>query len=311
MGGTASRSAGRARAAGHSFRILLLLLTLAPACTPVPVEHVQLYADTAAQTRAAGGMVLDRVAPIVAAQGTGQPAGDCAADAQSGIPRCLDLRQITGNGASRSDPPSVAVQRTALDLVAAYARIMADLAEGKSSADLQAKIGVAATAAGALVALTGVGAPIGAALPLLAPQVQALAGRLEAQRAGQVVRQSLIADRETIQAVLKALEDSTPDMYEIYKAKRQLDRLAALEARDRPAANAAVEDIKRFHAALEAYVRLLRTTSSALDTLARDAQQASRPSLQGVQTTLKQAIDARAEAQVLLNTVRQLESTRP
>jgi len=195
--------------------------------------------------------------------------------------------------------------------VAAYARILSDLAEGKSTADVQASIGVAATLAGSLVTLTGVGAPAGAAVTLLAPQIQVLAGRLEAQRAGQVIRQSLIADRETIQAVLKALEDSTPSMYEIYKTKRQIDRVTALETRDRAAANAAIDDIKRFHTALEAYVRLLRTTSATLDTLARDAQQAARPSLQSAQVALKQAIDARAEAQVLLNTVRQLDGPRP
>lgn len=285
---------------------MLLAVLLAAACTPLPSEHVQLYADTAEQTRTAGGVVLDRIAPIVATH-DGAQLPDCGPEGKSGIPRCLDLRGITGNGASRFDPPSITVQRTALDLVAAYARILADLARGKSTAELQAGIGIAATLAGSLMSLTGVGAPAGAALTVLAPQLQALAGRLETQRAGQVVRQSLIADREIIQAVLRALEDLTPQMYDIYKAKRQLDRLAALEARDRPAATAAVDDIKRFHAALEAYVRLLRATSATLDALAKDAQQSARPSPQAVQAALKQATDARAEAQDLLNTVRQLQ----
>jgi uncharacterized protein YukE len=308
MSGTAARSVRRAWTASSVLAVFLVAAACAP---PPPVEHVQLYADTAQQTRTAGGLVLDRIAPIVAAQDNAQPAKDCGPDGQSGIPRCFDLLRISGNGAGRSDPPSIAVQRTALDLVAAYSRILADLAEGKSSADLQSDIGIAAAVAGTLVTLTGVGAPIGAALPLLVPQIQAMAGRLEAQRAGQVVRQSLIADRETIQAVLKALEDSTPQMYDIYKAKRQLDRLAALEARDRPAATAAVDDIKKFYAALEAYVRLLRTTSATLDTLANDAQQPVKVTAQSVQGTLNRAIEARAEALMLLNTVRQLDGPRP
>src|SRR5262245_46571519 len=222
MSGMASRSAWRTAAA--RLCTFLVIVLLAPACTQVPAEHLRLYADTAAQTKQAGNLVLDRVSPIIATPDGGPATKDCGPDAQSGIPRCLDLRQISGNGAGRSDPPSVAVQRTALDLVAAYARILADLAEGKSTAELQANIGAAAKVAGLLVSLTGIGAPIGAALPLLTPQLQALAGRLEAQRAGQIVRQSLIADRATVQAVLKALEDTTPDMYEIYKARRQLDR---------------------------------------------------------------------------------------
>jgi hypothetical protein len=291
---------------------VVLLLSVAPACQQLPpAEHLQVYADTAQQTRQAGNVVLDRVAPIIAAQDTPPPGKDCGPDSQSGVPRCFDLQRIPGKGASRFDPPWVSVQRTALDLVAAYARILADLAEGRSTAEVQATIGVAATAAGALIALTGVGAPVGAALPLLTPQLQALAGRLEAQRSGQIVRQSLIADRETIQAVLKALEDTTPHMYEVYRARRQLDRLAALEARDRAAANTAVEDIKKYHAALEAYVLLLRTTSAALDTLARDAQQAARANPQAAQAALKQATDARAEAQALWNTVRQIDGPRP
>jgi hypothetical protein len=291
---------------------MLLALLLAAACAaPPPSEHVQLYADTAQQTRTAGGVVLDRIAPIVATHDGAQSSTDCGPEGKSGIPRCLDLRGISGDGASRFDPPSIAVQRAALDLVAAYARILADLASGKSTAELQAGIGVAATLTGAVLALTGAGAPAGAALALLTPQLQALAGRLETQRAGEVVRQSLIADREVIQAVLRALEDLTPQMYDIYKAKRQLDRLAALEARDRDAANAVVDDIKRFHTALEAYVRLLRATSATLDTLAKDAQQSARPSPQAVQAALKQATDARAQAQLLLNTVRQLDGAQP
>ena len=287
---------------------MMLGLLLAAGCAPPPVEHVQVHAEAAAQTRTAGNIVLDRIAPIVPVQDNADPAADCGPEGQSGIPRCLDLRQITGSGASRLDPPSIAVQRVALDLVAAYARILADLAEGRSTAELQADIGAAATIAGSLATLTGVGTAASVAMMVAVPGIQELAGRLEAQRAGQVIRQSLIADRETIQAVLRQLEDLTPKMYEIYKLKRQDDRRAALMARDRAAADTAVEDIKRFHAALEAYVRLLRATSATLDTLARDAQQAARPGLQATQAALKQAIDARTEAQVLLNTVRQLES---
>jgi hypothetical protein len=288
---------------------ILAALLLAGACAPPPpAAQMQLYADTAQQTRTAGGMVLDRIAPIIAQQGSAQPERDCGPDERSGIPRCFDLLQVSaGDGASgRADPPAVAIHRTALDLVAAYARILADLAEGKSAADIQTNIGAAAAIAGTLATLTGVAAPVGVALAALTPQIQALAGRLEAARAGQLVRQSIIADKETIQAVLKALEDGTPAMYDIYRNKRQLDRKAALEAFDRNAANAAVEDIKRFHAALEAYVRLLRATSAALDTLARDAQQPVQLNAQSAQAALKQAVDARAEALVLLNTVRQL-----
>ena len=299
----------------HRLRLAMaavLGLLLPAACAqPVAVEHVQLYADTAQQARDAGGVILDRVSPIVAGQ-DGAPSGrDCGPDAQSGIPRCLDLARIATAGPGRSDPPSVAVQRSALDLVAAYARILADLAEGKSAAELQAQIAATAAIAGTLVALTGVGAPIGVGVVALAPQIQALAGRLEAARAGQLIRQSIVADKDTLQAVLRALEESTPSMYELYKAKRQLDRLTALEARDRAAATAAVEDIKRFHAALEAYVQLLRTTSATLDTLVSEAQQPVRLTPQTVQAALRKAIDSRAEAQVLLNTVRQLDTARP
>src|SRR5262249_52742360 len=126
----------------------------------------------------------------------------------------------------------------------------------------------------------------------------------------QVVRQTLIADRETIKALLKALEDETPRIYEIYRLKRELDLLAAARVRDRAAVDAVLADIKNFYAALDAYVRLLRASSAALDVLARDAQQTVPPNPQAVQAALRQAIDARAEAQMLWNTVRQLDTAR-
>jgi hypothetical protein len=197
-----------------------------------------------------------------------------------------------------------------LDLVAAYAVVLADLAEGKSVPQLQAQIGVAADIASALLGLTGVGAPGALAVQALKPQLQGLAGQLAAARSGQIVRQALISDRETIKALLKALEDETPKIYDIYSTKRKLDLLAALRARDKAAADAVISDIKAFYAALEAYVRLLRASAAALDVLARDAQQTVPPNPQAVQAALYQAIDARAEAQVLWNTIRQLDPGR-
>jgi hypothetical protein len=294
--------------------LITLALLFVSGCASPPVEHVRLYADTAAQARSAGNLVLDRIAPIVAAGPAGssapaEGAQDCGPDA-AGMPRCFDQRLVAGGGTARADPPSVAVHRLALDLVMAYAVLLSDLAEGKSAAEIQAQVGVAADVAGSLLALTGVGAPVAAALPLLKPQLQALAGRLEAARAGQILRQALVADRETIKVLLRALEEETPRIYEIYRTKRQLDLLAAARARDRAAVDAVVEDTRRFHAALEAYVRLLRATAAALDTLARAASEAARPSPQAVQAALRQAIDARAEAQALWNTVRQLDGTR-
>jgi hypothetical protein len=298
-------------AARLPWAVVLGLLLVAGGCQQVPAEHVRLYAETTSQTRAAGGIVLDQIAPIVGATAAGTDTQDCGPDPTTRIPRCFNLQLVAGAGpAGRADPPSVAVHRVALDLVAAYAQILADLAEGRSAAEVQRQIGLAADIAGSLVTLTGVGAPVGAAIPVLLPQIQALATRLETARAGAVIRQSLIADRDTIKAVLKGLENETPGIYEVFKAKSKLDLLAAARNRDQAAVEAVVDRAGRFHAALDAYVRLLRTASAAIDTLAREAQQAGRPSAESVQAALKQAIEARAEALALFNTVRQLEGTR-
>jgi hypothetical protein len=284
---------------------------LLSACTAAPVpEQARLYAETTAKTRDAGGLILDRIAPIMAGGTDGNSAEDCGPDPATGIPRCFNQNLVAAAAGGSADPPSVAVSRLALDLVAAYAGVLADLAEGKSAPQLQAQVGVAADIASALLGVTGVGAPGAVAVQALKPQLEGLAGQLAAARAGQIVRQALIADRETIKALLKALEDETPKIYDIYSTKRKLDLLAALRARDKAAADAVISDIKAFHAALEAYVRLLRASASALDVLARDAQQTVPPNPQAVQAGLNQAIDARAEAQVLWNTVRQLDPSR-
>ena len=297
----------RARALIVSVTIATLLLM---ACAQtVPPEQVRLYAETAAKTRDAGGVILDRIAPIIANPGQDGQA-DCGPDPNTGIPRCFDQRLVTASVGPRSEPPAVAINRLALDLMAAYAAVLADLAEGKSAADVRAGVGVAADVAGALLTVTGAAAPVGIAVAALRPKLQDLAGQLEAARVGQIVRQTLIADREIIKALLKALEDETPRIYDIYRLKRELDLLAAARVKDRAAADAVLADIKNFYAALEAYVRLLRASSAALDVLARDAQQTVPPNSQAVQASLKQAIDARAESQMLWNTVRQLEPAR-
>jgi hypothetical protein len=286
------------------------MLAFLSACSTVPpVEQARLYAETTAKTRDAGGLILDRIAPIVAGGADGSTE-DCGPDPATGIPRCFNQNLVSASGSGASDPPAVAASRLALDLVAAYAAVLADLAQGKSVPELQAEIGVAADIASALLAVTGVGAPGAAAVQVVKPQLQGLAGQLEAARAGQIVRQALVSDRDTIKALLKALEDETPKIYDIYSTKRKLDLLAALRARDKAAADAVIADIKAFHAALDAYVRLLRASAAALDVLARDAQQTTPPNPQAVQAALKQAIDARAEAQVLWNTIRQLDPGR-
>jgi hypothetical protein len=289
---------------------MLLALAILSACTAAPVpEQARLYAETTAKTRDAGGLILDRIAPIVAV-GADAGAEDCGPDPATGIPRCFNQNLVATTAGGSTDSPAVAVNRLALNLVAAYAAVLADLAEGKSVPQLQAQIGVAADIASALLGVSGVGAPGAGAVQLLKPRLQGLAGQLEAARTGQIVRQALIADRDTIKALLKALEDETPKIYDIYSTKRKLDLLAALRARDKAAADAVVSDIKAFYAALDAYVRLLRASAAALDVLARDAQQTVPPNPQAVQAALTQAIDARAEAQVLWNTIRQLDPSK-
>lgn len=291
---------------------LLLAFAFVSACTTVavPVEHTRLYAESTAKTRDAGGLVLDRISPIVAGVADSSAVEECGPDPGTSIPRCFNQNLVAASTVGSSDPPAVAASRLALDLVAAYAAVLADLAEGRSGPELQAEIGTAADSAGALVAVTSGGVPASTAVQALSPQVQTLSGRLEAARAGQIVRQAIVADRDTIKALLKALEAETPRIYEIYSTKRKLDLLAAARAKDRVAADAIINDIKAFHTALDAYVRLLRASAAALDILARDVQQAAPSSPQAAQASLRQAIDARVEAQVLWNTVRQADSNR-
>lgn len=299
-------------------RLVLQLLAAAAlvqflvACGAPPVEQIRSFSDGVHDMRKAGDAVLDRVAPILVSAGAAGATteADCGSD-RFGVPKCFDP-SLVGTGRTVADPASVAVRRRALETVAAYSTALVALADGSGEAEARAVAHGVADAASGLAALLGasVGGPVAAlAIQGLREPLAELAGQAAAAGDRAAVREALLANRELIKSILAALERDTPNLYEIYYTKRLDDRRAALLARDARAAEAAGEDTRRFHEALDAYVKALRATSRTLDVLAEAAAEAGRPSPQNVAAAIQQAVEFRVAARSFLDAARRVGET--
>jgi hypothetical protein len=278
---------------------LLLGLALLSCAAPAPGEF-QSFATAAREVRAGGQLVYDRVAPFIAPEPAGRAPG--CAYAELGVP-CTFAPSPTEAGGG---PPELVVRRSLLDLATAYAVLLAEAAEGASPARLQAKsqemIALASATLGAVALVTPAApfAPVISALP-------ALIERFEQARAAVALRNAILADRPTIQAVLRALERDTGDLYTIYAAGRYEEfNRGQLQVTTREAIlvrrQAARQDIEQFSAALSAYARALRAMSAALDQLGAATDGLGRPTpanlTRDIEGLVAFAVDARRLVEV-------------
>jgi hypothetical protein len=279
---------------------------------PVPVEELRLYAEGFAETRAAGHILLDKVAPIVAgvptAQGEQADQGDCSVD-RHGAPKCFDPR-LAFTEARSTDPTSIAVRRAALDLIATYNGMLIELANGREPHELGSRLGEVAELAGTILVLTGGAAGLPALVPPVAAGLNKLVERLGSARTAAVTRQEIVENRDTIKALLAQLKEDTPKLYEIYRLKRLDDRREALAENKVELAEAVSNDLRQFHAGLAAYFVLIGRTSEALDTLALAATGPATENPRSSGSALRDALDLRRDAKAFWDNIRKVGDRR-
>jgi hypothetical protein len=281
---------------------------------PISVEELRLYTEAFHEARAAGHILLDKIAPIIAAvalPGPGeQPdASDCSVD-RHGAPKCFDPRLAVA-AAPSSDPQPIAVRRAALELISAYNGMLIELANGREPRELQSRLGEVVELAGTVLVLTG-GAAAG--LPALVPPVVAgldkLTERLGTARAAAVTRQEILDARHTIKALLAQLKEDTPKLYEIYRLKRLDDRREALSQNRTELAEAASNDLRQFHASVAAYFMLIGRTAEALDTLAAAASDPAAHNPHSSSGIFRGALDLRRDAKAFWDRIRRVGDGR-
>jgi hypothetical protein len=279
----------------------------------VPIEDLRLYADAFHETRAAGHILLDKIAAIIATvpltTATEQPEGtDCSVD-RHGAPRCFDPRLAVVEARSW-DPPSIAARRAALELIAAYNGMLIDLANGRDPRELQSRLGEVAELAGTILGLAGAPAGLPALVPVVATGLNRLVERVGAARTAAVTRQEILDNRDTIKALLAQLKEDVPKLYEIYRVKRLDDRREALSQNNAELAEAASSDLRQFHASLAAYFVLIGKTSDALDMLALAAADTAPDSPHGGSGFVRGALDLRRDAKAFWDSIRRVGDRR-
>jgi hypothetical protein len=281
---------------------------------PISVEELRLYTEAFHEARAAGHILLDKIAPIIAAvallgPGEQPDASDCSVD-RHGAPKCFDPR-LTVATAPSSDPQPIAVRRAALELISAYNGMLIELANGREPRELQSRLGEVVELAGTVLVLTG-GAAAG--LPALVPPVVAglnkLTERLGTGRAAAVTRQEILDNRHTIKALLAQLKEDTPKLYEIYRLKRLDDRREALSQNRTELAEAASNDLRQFHASVAAYFVLIGRTAEALDTLAVAASDSAAHNPHSSRGIFRGALDLRRDAKAFWDRIRRVGDGR-
>lgn len=296
------------------------------ACASVPIKDVQLYVSTYEQVRAGGDLLLDEIAPFVSASSAG-PAGatrDCGV-AKGGYPNCfVPLAALGAEGSRASEDIAIKARRTAIHSLMLYNSMLLDLASGKTVTEIQQRFDellklvtvvgeIAAVPSGGLSALVPVGAEI----------VRRLVTRLEQARVSALIREALIESKDDIQTLFQLLIEDTPRMYEIYKLARekQVFELNDLKNRARLSGNleqqlvyekriGEVNDqIKAFHASLGAYVRVLHSSSTALDPLVQSAR-SKRFSIEEALVIAREAGELRVRVMEFWNLARSVRQPR-
>ena len=269
-------------------------------CLAIPQQELTAYRDAFAETQRAGDLLYDEVSLVVTANTPASEQG-CVLDA-AGIPVCFDPDAVTGE-VWRNEHASVRARRIALALVTEYTQALVDLAEGKSA---DALVSRADNLRGLATDVLAFGGIAGFSLPAflgsqpLFAAFTALAERLESLRAGVTIRQSLIAERETIREVVSLLIADTRTMYKIYLAS-QRDKFGRTGNADHLAA------ILTYEQALTDYVLILKQAESVHRQLAESSTIRLR-SVADLRVAIKEASEIKRVAEDFWVTVRDLRT---
>jgi hypothetical protein len=272
-----------------------LILSGLAGCTGIPQEELNAYQEAFVVSRTAGDSLYGEISPIVA-KFDGQT--DKCAPQPDSFPDCFDPKLVRVDG-GRVDPHDVTVRLVALDVIQSYNLALVEVAQGQPGAAVAPRIAELRTAVIELTALAGVSAgPIGSVAGGAAvASLGKLLATLENLRAGAAARESLLSERETIDALIDALIADTTTVYEIYK-RGQNDVAVGLARKvgwDDPLVRKEEEKIVLFHDKLTAYVRLLLKTKESLSTLV-EATQSGGQGIAGVRSVIVDATEIKKAA---------------
>lgn len=281
--------------------VALVVLLIASGCISVPEQDLAAYRSAYAEAQSAGDLLYDEISALIARRGK-TAGGSCPT--ANGVPSCFEPASVASGGRSLEDP-AIQARRAALDIIATYNIAIAELAEGKSAEALERNVGELTGLARDLASLASIGGGLPAFLtgPALG-SLGAMAERLDLARARAAVRQSLLAERATIEALIDELIADTPRMYDIYLIGQ--GDIASNETTPE-GVRREFGKIAKYHESLAAYVRLLRQTKESLGRLVASLSVRGN-GVAEARTLIRETTELRRLAEDFWNTVRDVRS---
>ncbi|MDA4846245.1 hypothetical protein [Hoeflea poritis] len=285
--------------------LLAVLLVLA-SCTSLPSAQLSTYLSVSKEAEEAGKAIygaLNKAVEFNKKRASGTQTVQCAANTSN--PSCFNPVDFLPTPPVTD--PDILARILALETIAAYNDTLVALNSGQTGAALSKKIDAYGSVAARFASVAGV-ASGGIALLLTdttIASVGTIAGRLQTAQAQFAVRRSLAAQHSVINALITALIEDTPQVYQLYRTSQ------LIFARTRPGGPRGAEGqrefakIKAMYDSLGAYVVLLSNMAESLDTLV-EATEAGVTDPETLNLALDHALEVKAAAQVLEKTIRQL-----
>lgn len=254
------------------------------ACAVLPKNELVAYADSVANTKAAGDLILDEVSAVLVTDSEPK-ARSCARNAQGYRP-CFRVEFALGEeGVRVNEHPDIQVRRLALAVLETYSEILLDVSAGRPASVIAQRgkeLGALNTAVTALFAGTGV---VLAELPIAG--VTNIAERLVTAATQNAASRSVLKLEPDIRSLIGLMIDDTPALYAVYvsqfvgsvrqtsialnrarldgKTEQQARLQRKLDALRSPQGNAAKAIL--FENALTDYVKLLDRSDKTLVSL--------------------------------------------
>ncbi|MDW3183380.1 hypothetical protein [Roseobacter sp.] len=254
------------------------------ACAVLPKNELVAYADSVANTKAAGDLILDEVSAVLVTD-SDPKATSCARNAQGYRP-CFRVEFALGEeGVRVNEHPDIQVRRLALAVLETYSEILLDVSAGRPASVIAQRgkeLGALNTAVTALFAGTGV---VLAELPIAG--VTNIAERLVTAATQNAASRSVLKLEPDIRSLIGLMIDDTPALYAVYvsqfvgsvrqtsialnrarldgKTEEQARLQRKLDALRSPQGNAAKAIL--FENALTDYVKLLDRSDKTLVSL--------------------------------------------
>jgi len=264
----------------------LFLTVWVAGCVVLPAQELTTFSDSLNGAKTAGDLILDEVAHAFPdSERSDKQLKSCAAN-KYGYRPCFRVDLALGSDSARaSEPVDIKVRRLALEVIAAYAQMLADVAEGRSVKIVTARIDQLAELTTAVIGLVPQATYLAGDLPIAA--IKGIVTKLETARSQSVAARSIVVVEKDIRSLIQLMINDTPALYALYVAqfRGSVKDTAVALARARVDGNA--DEVKRlaqklenlrnpqgtankpkvFEDALTKYVKLLDRTNKSIKAL--------------------------------------------